>query len=176
MAHPEQRKFFESINIKFPELFRNSKVLEVGSLDINGTVRDFFTDCDYTGVDLSEGPGVDVVGQGQELTYPDNFFDFSVSAECFEHNPFWAETFINMHRMSKSFVAFTCATEGRAEHGTTRTSPSDSPFTLEWDYYKNLTEDDFLDNVSIDLGMMFQNYKFTTNPYSHDLYFWGVVR
>jgi hypothetical protein len=176
MAHPEQREFFESVRMRLPHLFDQVKVLEVGSLNINGTVRDLFTDCDYTGVDLSEGPGVDVVGQGQELTYPDNFFDFSVSAECFEHNPFWADTFINMHRMSKSFVAFTCATEGRAEHGTTRTSPSDSPFTLEWDYYRNLTEDDFLDNVSIDLGMMFQKYKFTTNPYSHDLYFWGVVR
>lgn len=35
---------------------------------------------------------------------------------------------------------FTCASEGRPEHGTKATSPQDSPFTTN--YYKNLTEAD----------------------------------
>jgi hypothetical protein len=174
MAHPEQREFFHSVRHKFPHMFAGVKVLEVGSLDINGTVRDFFTDCEYIGVDLDEGLGVDVVAQGQELDYPDGSFNTVVSAECFEHNPYWLETFVNMHRMCNGLVIFTCATEGRHEHGTTRTSPSDSPFTLQWDYYRNLTEDDFIDNL--DLGLMFERYKFTVNPYSHDLYFWGLIR
>lgn len=155
-------------------MFAGVKVLEVGSLDINGSVRDFFTDCDYIGVDLDEGPGVDVVAQGQDLDYPDRSFDTVVSAECFEHNPYWLETFINMHRMADVLVIFTCATTGRHEHGTTKTSPSDSPFTLDWDYYRNLTEDDFADNL--DLNSMFQRHSFSVNPYSHDLYFWGLVR
>lgn len=174
MAHPEQREFFESVRLRFPHMFSGVKVLEVGSLDINGTVRDFFTDCDYIGVDLDEGPGVDVVAQGQELDYPDQFFDTVVSAECFEHNPYWLETFQNMYRMCNGLVVFTCATEGRREHGTTRTTPSDSPFTLNWDYYKNLTEDDFAD--SLNLNQMFQRHSFSVNHNSHDLYFWGLVR
>lgn len=155
-------------------MFAGVKVLEVGSLDINGTVRDFFTDCDYIGVDLDEGPGVDVVAQGQELDYPDRSFDTVISAECFEHNPYWLETFVNMHRMADVLVAFTCATTGRREHGTTRTSPADSPFTLNWDYYRNLTEDDFADNL--DLNSMFQRHSFSVNNNSHDLYFWGLVK
>jgi hypothetical protein len=174
MAHPEQREFFESVRIRFPNMFSGVKVLEVGSLDINGTVRDFFTDCEYIGVDLDEGPGVDLVGQGQELEFPNRNFATVISAECFEHNPHWLETFVNMHRMSDGLVSFTCATEGRREHGTTRTSPADSPFTLQWDYYRNLTEDDFIE--SLDLGLMFEKYKFSVNPHSYDLYFWGLVR
>lgn len=174
MSHPEQREFFESVRLRFPHYFFGTSVIEVGSLNINGTVRDFFSDCTYVGVDLAEGPGVDVVGQGQDLDYPDNSFEVAVSAECFEHNPYWLETFENMHRMASDLVVFTCATEGRREHGTTRTSPADSPFTLEWDYYRNLTENDFSDNL--DLDYMFERYQFTVNTSSCDLYFWGLVR
>ncbi len=174
MAHPEQREFFKSVIDKFPEQFSAVKVLEIGSLDINGSVRDFFTECEYIGVDLDEGPGVDLVAQGQELDFPDNNFNTVISAECFEHNPYWLDTFVNMHRMCSGLVVFTCATEGRREHGTTRTTPADSPFTLEWDYYRNLTEDNFIDNL--DLGSMFSKYKFSVNQDSHDLYFWGTVR
>ena len=174
MAHPEQREFFESVRLRFPHMFAGVKVLDVGSLNINGTVKDFFTNCEYIGVDLAEGPGVDLVGQGQELKFPDRHFDTVVSAECFEHNPYWLETFVNMHRMADGLVIFTCATEGRAEHGTSRTTPSDSPFTVEWDYYRNLVEDDFIDNL--DLDNMFTRWSFSTNDNSHDLYFWGLVR
>lgn len=174
MAHPEQREFFESVRTRYPQFFAGVRVLDIGSLNINGSARDFFTDCEYVGVDVAEGPGVDVVGLGEELEFPDQCFDTVISAECFEHNPKWLETFVNMHRMSSGLVVFTCATEGRPEHGTIQTSPLDSPFTLAWNYYRNLTEDDFIDNL--DLGQMFQRHKFAVNDRSHDLYFWGLVR
>lgn len=172
MAHAEQRVFFERIKAEYPELFTNVSVLEVGSLDINGTVRDFFTAKRYVGVDVHDGKGVDVVAEGQNLKYRAKSFDVAVSAECFEHNPYWRETFVNMHRMARKAVLFTCASTGRPEHGTTRTTPQDSPFTLDWDYYRNLTEDDFTD---LPLDTMFKSYKFTFNPASHDLYFCGIM-
>lgn len=172
MAHPEQRVFFEQTRERFPHYFKNLYVLEVGSLNINGTVRDFFDTGRYLGVDVAEGHGVDLVAPGQDLQFPDNWFDVAVSAECFEHNPQWLETFTNMHRMASKFVIFTCATEGRPEHGTTRTTPEDSPFTLTWNYYQNLTEQDFRD--ALDFDSLFQQYEFTTNEHSHDLYFWGI--
>lgn len=174
MAHPEQREFFLSVRERFPEYFNWRWVLEVGSLNINGTVRDFFTNCEYTGVDVGAGPGVDVVAQGQDLTYAAGAFDVCISAECFEHNPYWKETFLNMVRMSSGLVTFSCATTGRAEHGTRRSEPGSSPLTADWDYYQNLNAEDF--EYAIDLRNLFSEYEFSVNNVSHDLYFWGIVR
>ena len=157
-----------------PDFFTNVSVIEIGSLDINGSVRDFFSSTKYIGVDLEEGPGVDLVKEGQNVDFPDNSFDVAVSAECFEHNPYWLETFANMYRMSKKFVIFTCASDGRPEHGTSRTTPQNSPFTLKWDYYRNLNEKDFRDNFNFD--EMFSEYKFDYNNQSKDLYFWGIKK
>ena len=175
MAHKEQRDFFTNVQQKFPKYFDNVSVIEMGSLNINGTVRDFYSNVKtYVGVDLDEGPGVDLISHTEDVDFPDNAFDVAVSAECFEHNPYWLETFINMHRIAKDFVVFTCAGEGRPEHGTRRSHPDTSPFTLDWDYYRNLTQEDF--ENSLDLNNMFSKYEFTYNPQAQDLYFWGTKR
>lgn len=172
MAHVEQRQFFEKVRAEYPDLFSGVSVLEIGSLNINGTIRDLFDAKRYIGVDVHKGDGVDVVAEGQHLKYRAKSFDVAVSAECFEHNPYWRETFVNMHRMARKAVLFTCASTGRPEHGTTRTTPQDSPFTLDWDYYRNLTAEDFAD---LPLDTMFKKYTFTYNPQSHDLYFCGIM-
>jgi ubiquinone/menaquinone biosynthesis C-methylase UbiE len=171
MAHSQQRDFFQSVKNKSPEAFTGVEVLEVGSLNINGTVRDFFDSTRYIGADVAEGKDVDVVCNGENLDYPDNSFDVAVSAECFEHNPEWVATFRNMWRMSKKYVMMTCASEGRAEHGTTRSDPGSSPLTLGWDYYRNLTEQDF--RAEFNLDEMFDSYYFDYNADSCDLYFYG---
>lgn len=171
MAHSQQRDFFQDVKNKKPEAFTGVEVLEIGSLNINGTVRDFFDSTRYIGADVAEGRDVDVVCNGENLDYPDNSFDVAVSAECFEHNPEWVATFRNMWLMSKKYVMMTCASEGRAEHGTTRSDPGSSPLTLGWDYYRNLTEQDF--KAEFNLDEMFTNYYFQFNPDSCDLYFYG---
>jgi hypothetical protein len=73
--------------------------------------------------------------------------------------------------MSKKYVMMTCASEGRAEHGTTRSDPGSSPLTLGWDYYRNLTEQDF--RAEFNLDEMFDSYYFDYNAESCDLYFYG---
>lgn len=171
MAHQEQRDFLQRLKKEVPEWFHNVDVLEVGSLNINGTVRDFFQPISYVGVDVAEGPGVDLVAEGQNLNYPDDHFDVAISAECFEHNPHWGATFANMHRMAK-IIIFTCASEGRPEHGTHAAHPDSSPLTLDWNYYRNLTAADF--EQAFDLRSMFIEHQFEYNPTSCDLYFWGV--
>ena len=174
MAHQQQFDFVSAVVSFYPDNFVNCKVLEVGSLDINGSVRQFFKDCNYIGIDLGEGKGVDIVCTGQDYDAPDNEFDTIISCECFEHNPDWVATFQNMHRMTKpnGLIVMTCATTGRAEHGTKRTSPQDAPFC--GDYYKNLTEQDFLDNLKID--NMFSTYEFGIGKATKDLYFYGVKK
>lgn len=171
MSHQSQLDFVAMVKRRFPQFFSGKKVLEVGSLDINGSVRQFFENCEYLGVDLGEGKGVDLVAKGEELDFPDNSFNVAISCECFEHNPEWVKAFENMVRMASGIVIMTCATTGRAEHGTRLTSPSDAPFC--GDYYRNLTEQDFLDNCNMD---RFLHYQFTTNTNPADLYFWGLCK
>ena len=171
MSHPQQREFIESVRRAMPQYFTDVSVLEIGSLNINGTVRDFFNATRYVGVDLQAGPGVDVVGNGDWSWFAPDSFDVAISAECFEHDTHWIKTFQNMHRIASRLVIFTCATIGRPEHGTKRTSPADSPFTCESGYYRNLEEIDFRTHFSLD--SMFWDYHFSTNNTTHDLYFWG---
>jgi hypothetical protein len=74
---------------------------------------------------------------------------------------------------------FTCASTGRAEHGTRRTSPQDSYGTIgnieQWsDYYKNLTFEDL--DKSIDVKKHFSQYASYYHTTSKDLYFWGIKK
>jgi len=173
MSHPEQLSFFRKMRKRYPSCFKKVSVIEMGSLDINGSIRQVFKKpVRYVGVDLQEGPGVDLVCAAQDVTFEDNSFDVAVSAECFEHNPYWLETFINMHRIASKAVFFSCASEGRPEHGTKENDPDSSPFTIDWNYYKNLTAKDFID--SCDLKIMFLDHGFRYNNKSFDLYFWGI--
>ena len=176
MAHNAQAVFFKTVKKTYPDFFEWKNVLEVGSLDINGSVRPLFQNCNYVGVDLDYGPGVDLAVQGQEVAFPDDSFDVTISAECFEHNPYWIETFENMVRMTKpgGLVTFTCAGEGRPEHGTARSDAGSSPLTTSagWDYYRNLMEDDFYDHVS--MKYFDETHQFFYNPHAQDLYFIGM--
>ena len=177
MAHKEQLEYIRELKAKFKKNFVSKKVLEIGSLNINGSVRQYFECCDYLGIDVGEGKGVDLVVSGHEYDAASESYDTVISCECFEHNPFWLETFTNMHRMCKvgGLIIMTCATTGRPEHGTTRTSPKDSPLTLEtWDYYGNLTENDFTDKI--DIASLFSEFKFSVNYKHRDLQFYGFKR
>lgn len=178
MAHPQQLQFVRSVSRALSDSCRNLRILEIGSYDVNGEVRKVFEGSSYVGVDLTEGPGVDVVCEGGKLDHPDASYELSISCECFEHNPQWVGTFLNMHRMTRpgGVVLVTCATTGQLEHGTTRTSPKSSPGTqsVGWDYYLNLTEKDFRRNLALD--ELFEQYFFIRNPYVSDLYFIGLKK
>jgi hypothetical protein len=69
-------------------------------------------------------------------------------------------------------IIMSCATTGRAEHGTKRTSPQDAPFC--GDYYRNLTEQDFVEQFKLD--NMFSTYQFGIGYQTCDLYFYGIKK
>lgn len=73
------------------ELEERSRVLEVGALDVNGSVRPLFNVAGvYIGLDQREGKGVDVVGLARALPFDDGWFDVVVCTEMLEHDPtFW---------------------------------------------------------------------------------------
>jgi hypothetical protein len=179
MAHEQQRQFLLSVKEQFPEKFQNCSVLDIGSLDINGNNRYLFSDYVYIGLDIGEGKNVDVVCRGHKYE-SDKQFDIVISTECFEHDEFWYLTIENGIRLTKSngMFLFTCATTGRPEHGTRRTTPSDSPFTcqLENDYYQNLTEKDIRSKIAIEDHFSKFEFKSITGCRLSDLYFWGIKK
>ena len=172
--HSAQKEFVEISKSLFPEMFVGKKVLEIGSLDINGTIRTLFSDCEYIGLDIGPGKGVDVICEGQKYDAPDESFDVVISCEAMEHNPFWAETLTNMIRELKpgGLMVMSCATVGRAEHGTTRVTPWTSPHTVDkgWNYYKNLTK--WHISGKVDLSS-FSAKGFVHHWQTFDLYFLG---
>jgi len=180
MAHIQQQEFCKSIQNKFPDFFKNKFVLDIGSLDINGNNQEYFENSNYIGVDIAYGRNVDIVSKGHELGFPDNTFDIIISTECFEHDQYYFHTIQNIYRMLKAggLFMFTCATTGRAEHGTRRTTPEDAPLLqsdTEWsDYYKNLTETDIREILDIENDFVL--FEFSTNEISNDLYFYGFKK
>lgn len=99
-----------------------------------------------------------------------------ISLECFEHNPFWTETFLNMLRLTRGdgLLLMTCATTGRREHGTSRRAPESSPFTVArgWSYYRNLKRRDFVERI--DFAAWFSDWRLIVVHESYDLYFVGM--
>lgn len=173
--HIQALEFLTWVKDSFPWHFRNALVLDVGSGDINGNLRSLFEYCQYNGNDVVAGPNVTVVSKTSELTFPPGFFFTIVSSECFEHDPEYEKSFAKIVEllMPGGLFAFTCATLGRPEHGTRRTSPGDSFGTLAnlpemQDYYKNIVPSDLPP-----LKKHFINWGMYVNSHTKDLYFVG---
>lgn len=92
-------------------------VLDVGSMNVNGSLRDHAPPgCIYVGVDLSPGPGVDLVLESP-YSYPfrDDYFDAIVSTSCFEHDQLFWLTFVEMVRVTKpgGYIYINCPSNGQ---------------------------------------------------------------
>ena len=93
------------------------RTLEVGSCDVNGTVRQFFKG-DYVGVDRDEGPGVDQqVVPGEPLPFDDDSFDVVISTEMLEHDMRPWKTVCEMARVLKPGGTMLLTARGYDERG-----------------------------------------------------------
>jgi len=70
-----------------------SRILDVGSRNINGQVRHFVGNPEeFVGIDMVEGEGVDIVMNGHDLAqkWTEPYFDLVTCCETFEHDKqFW---------------------------------------------------------------------------------------
>jgi len=95
--HPANRVFWKEASEKYPRYFNDpSRVIEFGSLDINGSIRDYCRCKDYVGLDWRPGPMVDVVSLAHEAPFPPATFDTVLSASMLEHDPFWGRSLVKM--------------------------------------------------------------------------------
>ena len=99
------------------------KILEVGSLDINGSIRNViskFTPGSYTGVDIVPGKGVDSICSAGKLisTFGKNFFDIVIATELIEHTYFWKAVISNIKVVCKpkGYILITTRSRGFPYH------------------------------------------------------------
>lgn len=79
-------------------------VVDIGSYDVNGSYRTLFKNerWSYTGVDLSAGPGVDIVlTSPYHFPLPSGSFDLVISGQAFEHIEYFWQTWLEMLRILK---------------------------------------------------------------------------
>lgn len=95
--------------------FPGCRVLDVGSMDVNGTLRPVARENSvYTGIDTSDGPGVDHVIQPGQFPFDDSSFDLVVSSSSLEHDPVFWVTFLEMCRVVRpgGFVYISAPSNG----------------------------------------------------------------
>ena len=141
--------------MRHPDLFFGVKVIEAGSLNINGTVRDYFDkNCEYVGIDAKAGKGVEHVGLFHEYNgKPFGYFDVAVSTETFEHDPFWRVTLNHMIKMVRNggAVMVSCAGPARGPHGVAYFQDPKNPKAIRPEYHPLGPEHDYYWNIRPDL-------------------------
>lgn len=183
--HAEAMNWVKSCREKF-SVSPEDRILEVGSYNHNGTVRDLFSDSNhYLGVDIISGPCVDIVGDinneefRESLLWLYNGFDIVVSTETLEHTP-WKPLMSSMIKMldtksEKLYIVLTCAGDNRPAHsfdGNQRLRPG------EW--YQNVNKGELLSFVTEELNKKFEEtHEFSvvvdSNPGDYDTYLYVEI-
>lgn len=113
------------------------QVVEVGSIDVNGSARQFFgPGTRYVGCDRRAGKGVDVVCSGVDLVAElEGQADVVISTEVLEHDVDWQTTigaFVDLARPG-GLIVMTCAGPNRAPHSAFQNGPP-----VDGEHYRNL--------------------------------------
>lgn len=140
--HKEARQYVEKIKAKHPDWFKGKRVVEFGSLNINGTIRDLFEDCNYIGVDWRYGKDVDCKCLAHKFMI---FVDVNmvITMEMLEHDKFAKESLLNAYYILKKggVIIGTAANINRKPHEL---------YCGINDYYENITRE-FLESFGFDI-------------------------
>lgn len=86
---------------------KGKRVIEVGSLNVNGSLRPLIESLcpkKYVGVDIVEGPGVDMICDAENLVekFGDSSFDVVITTELLEHVRNWKKVVSNIKNICTS--------------------------------------------------------------------------
>jgi len=106
------------------EDIEGKKILEIGSRNVNGSVRpiiESYKPNEYIGVDMENGPGVDVICTAESLVerFGERRFDVVISTELIEHTRNWREVISNIKKICKpnGIIVVTTRSYGFGYHG-----------------------------------------------------------
>jgi len=119
--HPSCFDFVRKV-LKEEEV-RGRRILEVGSRNVNGTVKPIFIEygcAEYIGIDKEAGDGVDRVMDAGDIVsnFGESSFDVVVSTEMMEHVKDWRKAICNMKATCKNggIIMLTCRSSGFPYH------------------------------------------------------------
>lgn len=90
--HIGNEEFLKWLRKTYPKNFHQAKILELGSLNVNGSCRFVCTECEYVGIDIVPGDGVDLVVAAKNTKFLPNYFDTLLTFSMVEHDPDWRES------------------------------------------------------------------------------------
>jgi hypothetical protein len=124
-------------------------VIEIGSMDINGSVRPCFPNASWIGIDVAAGPGVDIVIDAIDYS-PECQADLVICTEVLEHTDMWCQIISRAETWIKpgGRIIITCAGTGRLPHSAVDGGPVQAG-----EHYANITHEQ--------LAAEFQNGGFT---------------
>lgn len=126
-------------------------VIEIGSRDVNGSVRGLFDGATYTGLDIAEGPAVDWVGDAA-VYVPEKKVECVVCCETLEHAPNWKELVKAGASWLKKggYLIVTCAGPGRQAH-----SAVDGSYNVrEGEHYANVSPEELAEALPSDVTLL----------------------
>ena len=136
--------FFDTYSPPLLESEGSIRVVEIGSQDVNGSIRQFCPqEFEYIGVDFVDGKGVDVViTSPYELPFDDNSVDIVVSSSCFEHSEMFWVVYLEIIRILKPHGVFylNVPSNGmfhRYPVDCWRFYPDSGPALVTWAQYNN---------------------------------------
>ena len=116
------------------------KVLDIGSHNANGNVRDLLPNSAWTGLDIVDGEDVDIVADATTWRSKRRF-DVVATTETFEHLEDWRALLDTaVHHLSKNgpqVLLVTCASTGRPVHGAWG-----APHLQAGEWYNNVSPED----------------------------------
>lgn len=125
---------FKRTNYRRPAARKFSRVLDVGSLDINGCMGTYnflqpggklwmeeiaaFPGAGYCGLDIMDGPNVNVVGDAHAMPFVDANFDLALCLNMLEHDTDGEATLREIYRVlePRGELVLVCTNEHGAEH------------------------------------------------------------
>src|SRR5271170_4304520 len=102
-AQQNCKHFFDCYGPYVEKLGQDIRVVEVGSLDVNGSLRACCSlKCQYVGVDFAEGKGVDVVLKDPYvLPFESESADVVLCSSVYEHSEMFWLSFLDVMRILK---------------------------------------------------------------------------
>jgi SAM-dependent methyltransferase len=114
---------FGATNLSREEI-QGKSVIEVGSKDVNGSLRSYVESRDpaeYVGVDIEMGPGVDILCSAEDIIekFGKETFDIVISTELIEHVKDWRKVISNFKNICipGGIILITTRSYGFKYHG-----------------------------------------------------------